>query len=875
MIRSQLADGRPLIGSGYLLNERIVITAAHLLEDSADLSVRRLGEDDWTDGRPVWMSAAADMALVELLQPALSAVILPTRWARIDGADPVSCTAIGFPRFQSAPDGQRDSEQILGDVLPLSGRVSGRLNFVVRTPAAVPGDAVSSPWAGMAGAALFAGDYMVGVIVQASATGNTRLLAADIRPLAEDTAAAALIAPSGGELAVIGVGSGAAPQPAVSPASLELDLSPFSPSMHGVITGLGLDSQVTASAIAEALQHLHPEYAGSLFGAVNLDATAGQRRTLREWLAVVRDAFDLDTIAASDHPDIGGRLVIKALAVLDPDLAAALGTDVVTRLAKERPIAPTLPPPESSLREHVRWVIDDPVDLSNDQLGRAAVAHALELQLVELVKIEDGRSFLVHIDGAWGAGKSTLLRFLRELVDPPRKPASPGGRRSHGRWLVISYDAWRQSRAGPPWLTLLSAVRNAVRAEQRGWRARAKFWLMERVLLLSAWQLVAMMLLLIVGVVAIITLLVSGNGLGMGRAGSFLQLLGSLTTVLATGWLLTASAGRFITLDSRRAARAFIETRPDPMEDLARHFSWMLRYAGKTVLVLIDDLDRCPDSFVVDLLDAVQKLMRDRDPSPGKQPPKPLLIVVAADGRWIQQSYDTAYASASATIREPGATIGSLFLKKIFQLTMPVPRLSEDLKAEYLADLLAGHARSSSADPQLEERLRQAPRSAVLDVLAAASPVERVRAAGAAIDRLVTEPGARADTEHALERYAPLLAPTPRAMKRFIMNYSMLRAVRTAEGSVVGRGPLALWTILRNRWPVLADYLQEHPEGVTLFQQPAEHFSDSVPPTIVPLFTDPPDSLRAVMNHPDGPLTAEVIQECCGQLIPPAASINL
>lgn len=110
-------------------------------------------------------------------------------------------------------------------------------------------------------------------------------------------------------------------------------------------------------------------------------------------------------------------------------------------------------------------------------------------------------------------------------------------------------------------------------------------------------------------------------------------------------------------------------------------------------------------------------------------------------------------------------------------------------------------------------------------------------------------------------------------MKRFIMSYTMLRAVRLAEGSVVGRGPLALWTILGNRWPVLAEHLQEHPEAVTLFWQPPERFSDSVPQTIVPLFTDPPDSLKAVMNHPDGPLTAEVIQECCGQLITlPSAS---
>jgi hypothetical protein len=874
MIRSQLADDERRVGSGYLLNDRIVITAAHLLGDGAVLSVRRLGEDDWIPGRPVWTSAQADVALVEFLQP-MSAAIPPTRWARMGGVDPVPCTAIGFPRFQSAPDGPRDSEQIVGDVLPLSGLVSGRLTVAVRTAVPVSGDTMRSPWAGMAGAALFAGDYLVGVIVQVSAAGNTRLLAASISPLAEDPSVAALIAPSGGELAVIDAGPDAARQLAVPAASREADLSRFSSSMRRVISELGLDNEVTASAIAEALRILHPEYAGSRFGKVRLDVTAGQRRSVREWLAVIADCYNVNVIAASDHPDIGGRLALKALAVLDPDLEEALGVDVLTRLAEERPAAPVLPLPAPSPREHVKWMADDPVGLSDDQLQRAPVALALERQLIELVKTGKGRSFLVHIDGAWGTGKSTLLRFLRDLAGKPPEPASAESGELPERWLVISYDAWRQSRAGPPWLTLLSAIRNAVRAEQRGWRARAKFWLTERVQLLSAWQLAAIGLLVIAGAVAITALLVSGSSLGMGRAGSFLQLLGSLATVLATGWLLTASAGRFITLDSRRAARAFIETRPDPMEDLARHFDWMLRRAGKTVLVLIDDLDRCPGDFVVDLLDAVQKLMRDRESRPGEQLPKPLLLVVAADGRWIRQSYDTAYSSASSTIREPGATVGSLFLEKIFQLAVPVPRLSEDLKAEYLADLLAGRTRRRTADPQLEERLRQVHRSAVLDVLADAPPGERVRAAGIAIERLVTEPGAQADTEHVLEPYAPLLAPTPRAMKRFLLSYSMLRAVRTAEGSVVGVGPLALWTILRNRWPLLADHLEQDPEAVTLFRQQPEQFSDSMPPAIVPLFTDPPDSLKAVMNHPDGPLTAEIIQECCGQLIPPATGTPL
>lgn len=93
-------------------------------------------------------------------------------------------------------------------------------------------------------------------------------------------------------------------------------------------------------------------------------------------------------------------------------------------------------------REHVAWLDDDPVDIDADELGRQGVATALEDQLRTLVTDYPQRSFLVHIDGPWGAGKSTLMRFVQECVI----------RRSNesGAWLVVSYDAWRQSKAGPP-----------------------------------------------------------------------------------------------------------------------------------------------------------------------------------------------------------------------------------------------------------------------------------------------------------------------------------------------------------------------------------------------------------------------------------------
>jgi hypothetical protein len=106
-------------------------------------------------------------------------------------------------------------------------------------------------------------------------------------------------------------------------------------------------------------------------------------------------------------------------------------------------------------------------------------------------------------------------------------------------------------------------------------------------------------------------------------------------------------------------------------------------------------------------------------------------------------------------------------------------------------------------------------------------------------------------------------------MKRFVMAYSMLRAVRLAEGSVVGVGPLALWTILQTRWPLLATHLQASPEAVCLFQVPADQIPGSTPAELVRLFADPPGELRAVMNHPDGPLDAQTIRECSGQALGP------
>jgi hypothetical protein len=622
--------------------------------------------------------------------------------------------------------------------------------------------------------------------------------------------------------------------------------------------GLG-DSDLAAALMAD----------DSDGASVNLIDLEGD--PLTEWPALSRHATEAVQIARSTARS-SGSTVIDASHLLFGAMSVP-HCSAVERLARIgiHPIDVT--PRNGAEREHVRLLVDETVGLDEDELGRRAVAEALKDQLSRLHTDFRGRSFLVHVDGAWGAGKSTILRFLHELIELSHREGNSGDT-SSGDWLVITYDAWRQARVGPPWLTVLQALRTMVRSEQRNvtW-----FSIKERARLVGRWQWIAASVMLATAIALIGLVVLGGSNLSLTSFGDVVKLLGGLLPLAAALWLIASSAGRFVTLDSRRSARTFLDTRADPMEDLTSHFDWVLRQAGKPVLLLIDDLDRCPETFVVELLDSIQKLMRDPDPIHGAavsdRRAAPLMVIVAADGRWLRSSYDNTYASLASAVKEPGATIGSLFLEKIFQLSVPVPTLSDDLRSAYLASMLAETQGPSQlmAGPSTElvQRLHEAAPEDRLGVLAAATPIERVKAAPEAVRLLVVEDHARAVTKHALEQYADLLDPTPRAMKRFVMEYFMLRAVRTAEGSVVERGPLALWTIVLTRWPLLAELLRNSPPSVQLFGSTPQQIPSSVPADIIDLFLDPPQELRNVMNHPDGPLDAERIRDASGQGVSP------
>jgi hypothetical protein len=112
-----------------------------------------------------------------------------------------------------------------------------------------------------------------------------------------------------------------------------------------------------------------------------------------------------------------------------------------------------------------------------------------------------------------------------------------------------------------------------------------------------------------------------------------------------------------------------------------------------------------------------------------------------------------------------------------------------------------GPKRKAADDPKdteqaIRERLRNSTtETQIVETLRQASPEVRDRVADAAVERL-SAPEVEEATEHTLQRFAPLLQPNPRSMKRFVNTYSILRTIRTLEGIPVPSDPLALWTIM-------------------------------------------------------------------------------
>jgi hypothetical protein len=600
--------------------------------------------------------------------------------------------------------------------------------------------------------------------------------------------------------------------------------------------------EVTSYDIVQGLVATHA-YGGRRAGErkVNAAPSDAKRKPIKSWLDEASSLYEL-----ADDEFFDGRRVIFGLALLDKQLfhelsgdgfLQALEDELAQRsglqlsgkgkrsLAKRRPARVAIP------------VLDDaPAEI--DELGRSILAHVLAGRIrraygqrvllfgiralwqrlrwwlplnepsgIGLEPLRSTRAALFHVDGRWGSGKSSLLNFVASELKGEELPKDD-------RWVVVTFNAWQHQRLEPPWWWLTTTLHQ--KAVRELWpiapRRAAILWLWS-----VWWRIRDVWLPYIVFSAAAIGgfFLWRGGVFGhdLKTARDFAESIAKIAAFVALVWGTAKALSHWFLTGPGGSAAAVLERTRDPLRLVRSRFARIVDSIRHPVAIFVDDLDRCQDTYVVQLLEGIQTLFIE----------EPVVFVVAADSGWLSDAYMHVYTSLAEKAGEPGRPLGSLFLEKAFQHNVRLARIPDDIRERYWNRLLGEDGESEgptrdarraaeeifeslSSAGEIIQTLREKEDEKQLDPYAL-----RLAAARALEGRAV-----ESDTRHMLDHFSGLLEDNPRAMKKLVNAYGIELEVRLPDlpGDQDTLRQLALWTILSLRWPLLAEYLAIHPGEV-------------------------------------------------------------
>ena len=218
-------------------------------------------------------------------------------------------------------------------------------------------------------------------------------------------------------------------------------------------------------------------------------------------------------------------------------------------------------------------------------------------------------------------------------------------------------------------------------------------------------------------------------------------------------------------------------------------------HAIDRVVLYIDDLDRCPAHVVIKVLEAVHLLLAF-----------PLfVVVVAVDARWLTSSLREHYTQLKGD-----STVPADYLEKIFQVPFWVRPLGADTRREMVRGLLAPNltgpvpATGASAGPATETDLSDADLPEFTRLVESFSVTDPAELPWLQATKLtVTGPELGL-----IEGISGLIGATPRAVKRFINIYLLLKSVGRNRGwPLPEQGQIAVLLAIATGLPDLAGEL--------------------------------------------------------------------
>jgi predicted KAP-like P-loop ATPase len=429
--------------------------------------------------------------------------------------------------------------------------------------------------------------------------------------------------------------------------------------------------------------------------------------------------------------------------------------------------------------------IEAKVDLLNFSLVAEAAA--------QLIRDSGGAPVTIGVSGGWGAGKSSLVKLVGATLESDKDASK--------KYIFLEFNAWLYQGFDDARQALLQAVTDRLLevAEQRKSFVQEVLELRHRVKWLK------------LGRVALPTVagLVAGTALGgplgalIGAAGGFLRSVDDASRQKELDSLKVAYAQLQPELADVLKERAS-DSLPKEIQGLRKAFEDILQRLDITLVVLVDDLDRCLPNTAIATLEAMRLLLYVPHTA----------FIIAADEQMIRTAVRVHFGSADIS-----DDLVTSYFDKLIQVPLRVPRLGINEVKVYVALLLAELAERrgklsaqafADAQKSLLESLKRAWSGGIThDVLK--------RAFGDKAASMTTEIDI-AEQLATLMVSAEQIGGNPRLIKRFLNNLVIRETMAKAQGMTTGFDVLVKMQLFERcassaAFEFLAKKVSAHDEG--------------------------------------------------------------
>lgn len=266
----------------------------------------------------------------------------------------------------------------------------------------------------------------------------------------------------------------------------------------------------------------------------------------------------------------------------------------------------------------------------------------------------------IGVFGDWGGGKTSIMKMLERDLDPSNWPEGSDNQKRYESLAVVYVNTWLFEGYDDAKAALLSTILAELADHKRfGGKLRdAASSLMKSVDWMRLSKMTAQHIAL-PGAIALFT-----GGLGAIPA-ALATSLGLSQAVPSDGGVHRAEGGKPELKDLLKESTAH---KPETdIRTFRKRFRKMLDDGGITTLVIVvDDLDRCTPERIIENLEAV-KLFLSVDRT---------AFVIGADRRIVEHAIRTRYVSEASVDTLEGQRLVKDYLEKLVQVPYNLPRLS-------------------------------------------------------------------------------------------------------------------------------------------------------------------------------------------------------